>query len=113
MLVLLLNSCGYSYDVSRLGEEGALDDLYSSAWNQGFLTRGSRSPDKAVTRLELVKAILDASPYSQAVKLKGIFVTSFTDAAQISADNLGYAAIAQGLGLVHAQFRRLPPPIRI
>ena len=101
MLVLLLNSCGYSYDVSRLGEEGALDDLYSSAWNQGFLTRGSRSPDKAVTRLELVKAILDASPYSQAVKLKGIFVTSFTDAAQISADNLGYAAIAQGLGLVH------------
>ena len=100
MLVLLLNSCGYSFDTGKLGEEGQLDALYSAAWSQGFLARGSRSPDKAVTRLALVKAILDASPYSQAVKLRGIFVTSFTDAAQIPTDSLGYAAIAQGLGLV-------------
>lgn len=101
MLVLLLNSCGYSFDVEQLGEEGALDALYSSAWNQGFIMRGSRSPDRTVTRMELVKAILDASPYSQAVKLTGIYMTSFTDAAKIPADRLGYAAIAQALGLVH------------
>jgi len=100
MLVLLLNSCGYRFDVEDLDSEDTLDYLYSAAWSQGFLSRGTRSPDHLVTRLEIVKAILDASPYGQAAKLKGIFVTSFTDAARIPADSLGYAAIAEGLGII-------------
>lgn len=100
MLVLLLNSCGYSYDADALDDADTLDSLYSSAWSEGFLPRGSRSPDHPVTRLELVKAILDASPYGPAAKLTGIFVTSFADAAKIPADCRGYAAIAKSLGLI-------------
>lgn len=99
LLVLLLNSCGYSFDTEDLSD-GTLDQLYEAAWNEGFLARGTRSPEKAVTRLELVKALVSASPYSQAAQLKGIFVTSFRDASQVSADDLGYLAIAQGLGIV-------------
>lgn len=101
MLVLLLNSCGYSFDTDQLDGEETLDSLYSAAWSQGFLSRGSRDPDHPVTRLELVKAILDASPYGPAAKLQGIFVISFTDADQIPADSQGYAALAQGLGIIH------------
>ena len=100
LLVLLLNSCGYSFDTEDLADDGTLDQLYEAAWNEGFLARGSRSPEHAVTRLELVKALISASPYSQAAQLKGIFVTSFRDASQISTDDLGYLAIAQGLGIV-------------
>lgn len=99
LLVLLLNSCGYSFDTEDLADS-TLDQLYEAAWNEGFLARGTRSPEHAVTRLELVKALVSASPYSQAAQLKGIFVTSFRDASQVSADDLGYLAIAQGLGIV-------------
>ena len=99
LLVLLLNSCGYSFDTESFAD-GTLDQLYDAAWNEGFLARGTRSPEHAVTRLELVKALVSASPYSQAAQLKGIFVTSFRDASQVSADDLGYLAIAQGLGIV-------------
>jgi len=100
MLVLLLNSCGYSYDVDNLQDESTLNSLYSATWSQGFLSSGTRNPDQVVTRLEFIRAILDASPYGQAAKLKGIFVTSFTDASQIPSGSLGYAAIAQGLGMI-------------
>lgn len=100
MLVLLLNSCGYRFDTQNLDSEEALESLYSAAWSEGFLARGSRNPDHVVTRLEMVKAVLDASAYGQAAKLKGIFITSFTDADQIPADSLGYAAIAEGLGII-------------
>jgi len=99
MLVLLLNSCGYNYDESALDGD-TQEQLYQNAWNEGFLAQGSRSPDRTVTRLELVKAILSASPYGPAAKLSGIFVASFRDAASIPAADLGYVAIAEGLGLV-------------
>lgn len=100
MLVLLLNSCGYSYDVDNLQDEDTLNSIYTAAWSQGFLSSGTRNPDQAITRLEFIRSILNASPYGQAAKLKGIFVTSFTDASKIPSDSLGYAAIAQGLGMI-------------
>lgn len=106
MLVLLLNSCGYSFDAEDLDSTDKLESLYNAAWGNGFLTRGSCNPEHVVTRLEMVKAVLDASPYGQAAKLKGIFVISFTDANQIPADSLGYAAIAEGLGIIHGNAKR-------
>ncbi|MET0016012.1 YcdB/YcdC domain-containing protein [Oscillibacter sp.] len=108
LLVLLLNSCGYSFDTEDRAD-GTLDQLYEAAWNEGFLPRGTRSPEHAVTRLELVKALVSASPYSQAAQLKGIFVTSFRDASQVSADDLGYLAIAQGLGIISGKKGRFYP----
>ncbi|BAK98309.1 putative surface layer protein [Oscillibacter valericigenes Sjm18-20] len=108
LLVLLLNSCGYSFDTEDL-DDGALDQLYEAAWNEGFLARGTRSPEQAVTRLELVKALVSASPYSQAAQLKGIFVTSFRDASQVPFSDLGYLAIAQGLGIVSGKNGKFYP----
>ncbi|MCI2058509.1 MAG: S-layer homology domain-containing protein [Oscillibacter sp.] len=104
MLVLLLNSCGYDWDEAELDEDG-LDGLYSAAWDQGFLPRGQRSPDWAVTRLGLVKAILSPSPYGDAAKVQGIFKAAFRDAGAIPAADLGYAALAQGLGMARGDAR--------
>lgn len=108
LLVLLLNSCGYSFDTEALTDD-ALDQLYEDAWSEGFLTRGQRSPDHAVTRLELVKAIVSASPYGQAAQLKGIFVTSFRDVSKVASGDLGYLAIAQGLGMVSGSSGKFYP----
>ncbi len=108
LLVLLLNSCGYSFDTEDLAD-GALDQLYEAAWNEGFLARGTQSPEQTVTRLELVKILVSASPYSQAAQLKGIFVTSFRDTSQVPSDDLGYLAIAQGLGIVSGKNGKFYP----
>lgn len=112
MLVLLLNSNGYSYDEMELGEDDE-NSLYESAWNEGFLPRGQRSPERVVTRLGLVKAILAASPYAEAAKLSGIYKTSFSDAKSIASADLGYAAIAQGLGMVRGDAQRRFQPGRV
>jgi len=112
MLVLLLNSCGYSFDADQL-DDASLDNLYQAAWSQGFLTKGSRHPQQAVTRLELVKAIIGASPYGPAAQLKGIFVTSFRDEKSISAADLGYVAVAEGLGMVRGDSAHRFNPDRV
>lgn len=113
MLVLLLNSCGWDYDAEDLSDEAVLESVYSAAWSQGFLTRGVKDPDHAVTRMELVRAILSASPYGPATKLAGIYKTTFRDAASFVAADVSYAALAEGLGLVKgdAAHRFLPSRI--
>lgn len=100
LLVLLLNADGYSFTTEELSDKDSLEQLYNAAWEQGFLPQGQKHPAKAVTRLELVRMLISASPYAQAAQLKGIFVTKFRDASQVSASDLGYLAIAQGLGVV-------------
>lgn len=47
--------------------------------------------------------LLDCAGYGDVAKLPGIFTCSYPDAAQVPADLLGYAAIAQGLGVVGAE----------
>lgn len=99
LLVLLLNSDNYHFSTEDLSDKDTLEQIYTAAWERGFLPQGQRSPTHAVTRLELAKAIVSASPYGQAAELKGIFTTNFKDANQVKAADLGYLAIAQGLGL--------------
>jgi hypothetical protein len=110
LLVLLLNSCGWGYDAEDLDDTSIQSDLYESAWSVGFLPRGQKNPTAAVTRLGLIKMIISASPYGKAAKLSKIFKTSFSDASQIPTADLGYAAVAEGLGLVrgNAKHQLLP-----
>lgn len=99
LLVLLLNSDNYHFSTEALSDKDTLEQLYTAAWERGFLPQGQQNPTHAVTRLELAKAIVSASPYGQAAELKGIFTTNFKDANQVKSSDLGYLAIAQGLGL--------------
>ena len=50
--------------------------------------------------LETAKLLLDAGGYGPAARLQGIYHTAFSDQADIPDGLLGYAALAQGLGMV-------------
>ena len=70
----------------------------------GLLARGERDDDAAVTRGELVRRLLDCAGYRAVARLEGIFVCTLSDADTIPASDLGYAALAQGLGMIQGAY---------
>ena len=70
----------------------------------GALTRGDRDDGAAVTRGQLVQSLLDAAGYGPVARLEGIFTCAYPDRSSIPAAELGYAALAQGLGLVSGAY---------
>lgn len=97
-LVLLLSADGYRFE--DLSNPDVLDDLYRTAVRRGMLTAGERDENKVLTRAEMVKMLLDSLGYGPVAGLRGIFKVSFRDAGAIPEADLGYAALAQGLGIV-------------
>ena len=97
-LKLLASMDGYTV-TERDGEDG-WDWLYDYAYRQGLLTQAERAEDEAVTRAGMVKMLLNSLGYGDVARLPGIFRCDFTDAASIPEADLGYAALAQGLGIV-------------
>ncbi len=96
LLSLLASSSGYLFDPGT----GKADDLYQYAYRQGILTREERADGKRVSRLEMVRLLLDYVGYRTAASLEGIYRCGFTDAGELSGSALGYAALAQGLGII-------------
>lgn len=80
-------------------EEGT-NELYEYAYNRGYLTRQERADNKAYTRMEMVKILLDSFGYKTVAQLQNIFKCDFKDANTIPKDMLGYVALAQGLKLL-------------
>lgn len=100
MIALFLSVEGYTFDPATATKDD-VDFLYQRAYTYGLVTPETRNEDKTVTRGELVKVLLDCVGYQKIASLTGIFRCDFTDAASIPADQMGYAALAQGLGLVN------------
>ncbi len=99
MLVLLLNAVGYDYDVDAMDEETEAG-LYEEARYQGLITQEQQDPDAPVTRMDFVRTLVGASVYGAAAQVQGIYATTFADAAAIAGEDLGYVALAEGLGIV-------------
>ena len=66
----------------------------------GILTRAGRDDGRAVTRGEAVRLLLDSAGYGAVARLQGIFTCAFADRASIPDELMGYAALAQGFGIV-------------
>lgn len=96
-IALLASANGYSYDPTSDTE---VDYLYNFAYRMGFLTKEERQEDKVLTRSEMIRMFLDGEGYGPVAQLPGIFRCDFTDAEEIPEADLGYAALAQGLGIV-------------
>lgn len=96
LVALLASTRSYYYDPA----EGDPDALYEYAYRVGILTPDQRNDSAQVTRLELVKLLLDGAGYGPVARLEGIYRCDYADAGTIPAADLGYAALAQGLGLV-------------
>ena len=99
MVALLCALDEYTIDLTEATDRD-IDDLYLHAYTLGILTPEQRGERKTVTRGELVKIILNAAGYQKVAALPGIFHCDFSDAAAIAPGDYGYAALAQGLGLV-------------
>ncbi len=94
LIALMASTDGRFFD----SEEGGADELYRYAYSRGLLTRDQRDDGRQVTRMELVKLLLDSFGLKTAANLQGIYRCDFTDAGELGG-NLGYAALAQGLGM--------------
>lgn len=99
LVALLVSAWDFAVDPAELDEEG-VDRLYQNAYYMGILTRADRDEDKAMTRLDIVRMLLDQAGYGPVARLQGIYQCGFADAAEIPAAGLGYAALAQGLKIV-------------
>ena len=103
-LVCLLYSLNYYPLDPAQATEQERNDAYSAAYSMGILTRADRDDDGTVTRSRLVQYLLDAAGYGTVARLEGIFTCAYPDRASIPADELGYASLAQGLGLVNGAY---------
>lgn len=95
-IALLASADGYLYNA----EEDDVDDLYRRAYNLGILKSNDRDDDRVLSRGDVVKMLLDCAGYGEVAQLSGIFSCAYPDAAQIPANLTGYAAIAQGMGII-------------
>jgi len=57
-------------------------------------------PKAEITREEAAKIVIESMGYGEVAALSGIFKCSFTDADALTEGYIGYAAIAQALGLL-------------
>lgn len=78
------------------------DALYQYAYRQGLITQGQRDDNRQLSRLELVRMLLDSLGFAPAANLAGIYRCDFADAESLPDGSLGYAALAQGLGIASA-----------
>ncbi len=95
LLLFLTSAAGYQFDADV--ED---DALYAAAYDLGILTAAQRQPTQKITRGQYVQTLLDMSGYGKTAMLQGIYRCAYRDAAKIPAQYYGYAAIAQGLGMV-------------
>ena len=99
-LKLLASMDGYTVTEREENGEESWNWLYDYAYRRGLLTKEERSEDEAVTRAGMVKMLLNSLGYGAVAQLPGIFRCDFADAEDISGADLGYAALAQGLGII-------------
>lgn len=103
-LVSLLYSLDYSA-VDPAGEDPDLrDEVYAAAYRAGYLAREDRDDRARLTRADTVQMLLDRAGYGKVAALEGIFTCAYTDPDTIPQGGLGYAALAQGLGLVEGAY---------
>lgn len=98
-ITLLVSADGYRYDPV----DGETDNLYRKAYSLGILKANDRDDGHTMTRGDVVKMLLDCAGYGEVAQLSGIFSCAYPDAAQIPANLTGYAAIAQGIGIIEAE----------
>lgn len=80
------------------GYDGAVEDLYDDMISQKVLSKNEKAPDSVITKEQALTYMLNWQGYREVANLKGIFVTGFIDESECQ--NIGYVAIAKGLGIV-------------
>lgn len=104
LVALLYSLQGAALDPDAADEDDR-DNAYFYACRQGVLRQAERDDGAILTRSRLVKMLLDAAGYGPAARLGGdIYTCNYSDRASIPAGELGYAAIAQALGMASGTY---------
>lgn len=85
-------------------EEDLRDSVYYDAYRTGLLRASERDDSAALTRADVVRMLLNAAGYGPAARLSGIFTCAYSDKSSIPAEDLGYAALAQALGMASGTY---------
>jgi len=102
MLLLMLSATGHrlDYGTYRNAPAEELQWLWDEGYYQGYVSSREVNPDRPVTRSELCRCFVGLAGLGEAAELKGIYATGFADEADIAGADLGYVALAKGLGVV-------------
>ena len=102
MILFMLSATGRQLDYSDYenADEETLKPLYREAKARGFIASTEQDPGRTVTRSELCRCFVGLSGLTEAAEMRGIFRCGFTDDQAIPAADVGYVAIAKGLGVV-------------
>jgi hypothetical protein len=76
------------------------DNYYETAIMQNIIAKRDKKPESCVTRIEASRMMVKALGVGFVADLGSIFNLDFKDAASVTAENKGYAAIAAALKLV-------------
>lgn len=85
-------------------EKDARESAYYEAYRLGLLRASERNDGAVLTRGDMVKMLLNAAGYGPAARLGGIYTCGYADKSSIPEAELGYAAIAQALGLASGSY---------
>lgn len=103
-LVSLLYSLDYCAVDPASEDQDLRNEVYAAAYRAGTLTKEERNDNALLTRASVIKMLLDRAGYGKVAGLEGIFTCAFDDQETIPEGELGYAALAQGLGLVEGAY---------
>ena len=80
------------------------ESAYYESYRLGLLRPAERDDEAVLTRVDVVRMLLDAAGYGPAARLRGVFTCAYADKDAIPAEELGYAALAQALGMVSGSY---------
>lgn len=96
LVALLASAQGVLIDPDNLAD-GDADRAYRAAYDMGALQRSDREDSRTMSRMDVIKFLLDSGGYGPAARFQGIYRTDFSDQKEIPENMLGYAALAQAM----------------
>ncbi len=75
--------------------------IFNICIQSGIISEKEKNPDAVINRETAACYLVRSLGYKKAAEIKGIFNAGFKDASVISADKVGYIAIARGLGIMN------------
>ena len=64
---------------------------------------------ETLTRVQAVRDIIDAAGYSKVARLTDIYVSDFADNGELDREDVGFIAIARGLGFIQGDMQLFRP----
>ena len=98
---LLLADIGIGFEGGTFKPDASISakDFAKISQGMSFYT-GMNEEDSSITRIAAVRAIINSLGYEKVANLKGIYKTDFADNDTLKEDDIGYIALAYGLGII-------------